>query len=230
MFAYIPARGGSKRVPGKNIRTLGGRPVLAHVLQTLQKVPGLTDVFVSTDDPAIARVAETNGARWLGPRDPELSNDKAGFIDLIHRDIPRHADAANAARDVLFVLALAALVPGKVFAAACEAFQRHRPNLLMSVVPCTKSPYWSLVPDATGHLVPLFPEWVYVNSQDLPVAYDDAGLFYVFDWYVLKSYDSHKNMPGLLPFPVDRSHAIDVDTEDDWNRLETAFRQRHCAS
>lgn len=225
MFAYVPARGGSKRVPGKNVRELGGKPVVGHVIETLKALPFITEVFISTDDAAIAEVATGYGAAWLGPRSAELSNDKAGFVDLIHHDIPRHAEKAGGDTEVLFVLALAALVPPTVYRAAHDVWLQDRPNLLMSVVPCYKSPYWALVPGEGGFLTPLFREWVYVNSQDLPPAYDDAGLFYMLDWQKMRAYDSHKVMDRLQAFVVDRSYAVDVDTEADWQQLEERYKQ-----
>lgn len=224
MFAYVPARGGSKRVPGKNIRPLGGVPVIGYVIRTLASLDFIDQVFVSTDDRAIADTAAAYGARWLGARAAELADDKAGFIDLMHHDVPRHAAAAGGDREVLFVLATAALVSPAVYTEAYAAWRRDKPNILMSVVPYLKSPYWALVPGEGGYLRPLFPKWVYVNSQDLPPAYSDAGLFYLFDWQVMRQFDSHKNLDRLQPFPVDPLLAIDVDTEHDWAMLEERYR------
>jgi pseudaminic acid cytidylyltransferase len=223
VIAYIPARGGSKRVPRKNIRPLGGVPVLGRVLQVLTRLDAISGVFVSTDDPAIAVVAEKYGGIWLGPREPALSDDKAGFIDLMHRDVPRHCDAAGGDREVLFVLATAALVPLDVYRSAQETWIRCRPDILMSVLPFAKSPYWALVPSPDGYLRPLFPKMVRVNSQDLPPAYTDAGLFYIFDVDVMQRFGSHKDVDRLQPFLVDKSYGIDVDNEDDWTALEECF-------
>ena len=224
MFAYIPARGGSKRVPGKNIKTLGDRPVIAHVIETLKTLDFLSDVFVSTDDPDIAGVAEAAGATWLGPREANLADDKAGFIDLIHHDLPRHAAAAGGSEDALFVLALAALVPASVYRAAQETWLAQRPDVLMSCIEYTKSPYWALVPREDGFLEPLHKEMVYVNSQDLPPAYTDAGLFYFFNIENMKRYDSHKVVERLQAYPVDEAYAVGVDTPADWARLESRYR------
>lgn len=223
MIAYIPARGGSKRIPQKNIRPLGGLPVLGHVLQTLVKLDTLSRIFVSTDDPEIAVVAEKCGGIWLGPRPADLSDDKTGFIDLMHLDVPRHCDAAGGDREVLFVLATAALVPLRVYKSAQETWARCRPDILMSVLPYAKSPYWALVPSAVGYLRPLFPKMVRVNSQDLPPAYTDAGLFYIFDVDVMQRFESHKDVDRLQPFVIEKSYAIDVDSEDDWAALEERF-------
>ncbi len=229
MFAYIPARAGSKRVPGKNIRALGGRPVIVHVVERLAALPFIDTVYVSTEDAGIAAIATAAGAVWLGPRAAELADDKAGFIDLMHCDLPRHAAASGGERRVLFALSTAALVPGAVYEEAHRAFLADDPDILMAVVPYDKSPYWALVPRADGCLVPLFPDHVRVNSQDLPPAYGDAGLFYMLDIDRMAHFPSHKNVDRLRPFPVPREIAVDVDTPADWAALEALFEARDTA-
>jgi N-acylneuraminate cytidylyltransferase len=200
-------------------------PVLGHVLRTLTKLDSLSGIFVSTDDPEIAAVGEIYGGKWLGPRDPDLSDDKAGFIDLMHRDVPRHCKATGGDREVLFVLATAALVPLEVYRRARKAWARSRADILMSVMPYAKSPYWALSPNADGYLRPLFPEMVRVNSQDLSPTYGDAGLFYIFDVDVMQRFSSHKDVDRLAPFVVEKSYGVDVDSEDDWAILEARFAE-----
>ena len=98
MFAYIPARGGSKRIPRKNIRPLNGKPVIARVIESLRPLEFLSAIYVSTDDPEIAEVAQASGAKYLKARAPELSNDKAGFMDLIRDDLPHFMKARRRRR------------------------------------------------------------------------------------------------------------------------------------
>ena len=225
MIAYIPARGGSKRIPRKNIRPLDGRPILAHVIEVLLATASIDTVFVSTDDDEIAQVAVSTGASWLGHREAELANDKAGFSDLIRGDLQRHTAAAND-DEVLFVLPTAALLRSQILEQAIIEWRVKRPDILMSVISYSKSPYWALIPKDDGFLQPLFPEMVRINSQDLPPAYTDAGLFYVFSVENMALYDNHKDVPRLQPFAVPSDIAIDIDTEDDWATLETLYATR----
>lgn len=224
MIGYIPARGGSKRVPRKNVRELGGRPIIEHTISRVLDVPSIEQVFVSTDDPEIARVAQAAGAEWLGPRAPELSDDKAGFIDLMHDDLPRHCEKASGDNEVLFVLATAALLRSEIIEDAAQVWRKSDVDILMSVVPYTKSPYWALVPDDRGYLKPLFPDKVRINSQDLPPAYTDAGLFYIFDQVRMQNFDSHKDVDCLLPFEIPEGYGVDIDTPEDWAVMENMFR------
>ena len=223
MFAYIPARGGSKRVPGKNVRPLGGKPVIAHVIETLRRLEFISTVHVSTDDPEIAALAESHGAVCLELRDPGLASDAPGFTDLMRYDIPRYSEANGGDRDVLFALATAALVPEAIYRDAHARFIERRPEILMACEPYKVSPYWALVPKGDGYLKPLFPEMVRINSQDLPEALTDAGLFYMFDLDEAVRHDSHKDMERLLPYLVPEDYCADVDRPEDWALLEHKF-------
>jgi CMP-N-acetylneuraminic acid synthetase len=225
MIAYIPARGGSKRIPRKNIRPVNGTPILARTIANLRKLDFVSRVYVSTDAPEVRDVAEQAGATCLELRDPELSDDKSGFIDLIHHDIGRHSDEAGGDRHVLFVLATACLVPSRIFREAYQVYQENLPDVLMSCEAFHSSPFWAMVKKADGFWKPLFPEKVFINSQDLPDSLVDAGLFYFFDLDTMRKFKSVKLVDRLLAFEIAEDYAVDVDTPADWNRLEEKFRK-----
>lgn len=222
MFAYIPARGGSRRIPLKNIRLLGGRPVIVHVIETLRSLDFITAVHVSTDDPHIAEVAEQAGGTCLGLRPADLSNDKAGFAELIHHDIARFAEH-NRDREVLFALATAALVPATVYADAFRQYTASRPDILMSCEPA--HPFWAMVQKPDGFWWPLFPDRVLTNSQDLPKSLVDAGLFYMFHLDTMQRFTSVKLADRLQPYEVSARYTVDVDTPEDWDMLEYKFHK-----
>lgn len=225
MFAYIPARGGSQRVPRKNVKPLGGLPVIAHVIAALKQVPNIDAVHVSSDDPEIAAVAEAHGAECLELRAMHLANSVAGFIDLIREDIPRYCDFRGGDTDVLFVLATAALVPSKIYADAIALFQRERPDILMSCEAYPHPLWWGFRQKPDGFWTPIFPDKVQINSQDLPPALTDSGLFYIFDQTVLSRFPSHKLVDRLLPYEVPQIYRCDIDTPADWERLEWQYER-----
>jgi pseudaminic acid cytidylyltransferase len=222
MFAYIPARGGSKRVPRKNIKPLGGTPIIVRTIGNLLNAKRIRDVYVSTDDPEIRIAAEQAGAQCLAPRAPELADDETGFAELIHRDIPRYADACGG-RDVFLVLPTAALVPADVYDAAAEIFLAERPNVLMSAMPYPVSPLWALCKKDDGHWEPILPEYCFTASKDLPTTMADAGLFYGFNVDVMQKHDSLKVVDRLQLFPVSQRYAVDVDEPEDWEALEDKY-------
>jgi pseudaminic acid cytidylyltransferase len=219
MFAYIPARGGSKRIPRKNIRPLNGKPVIARVVESLRPLDFLSAIYVSTDDPEIAAVAQASGAKYIGPRAPELSNDKAGFMDLIRDDLPHFMKAEGGDEEVLFVLPTAALVPTDIYRQAYDEWKKSEPEILMSCE--TSFPWWAMVQKPDGFWSPIFPEKVTTNSQDLPPSLIDAGLFYYFRQPVIKKFATVKSADRVMPFMVPDDYIGDIDDPQDWEALES---------
>lgn len=230
MFAYIPARGGSQRLPRKNVRDLGGKPIIVRVIETLRELPFLSRIHVSTDDAEIRRIAEDCGAECLAPRDASLADSQSGFTDLIRRDIPRYVAANGGDHEVLFVLATAALVPARVYASAYETYRSERPEILMSCEPYPEPAWWALHQKPDGFWYPLFPDKVLINSQDLPPTLTDAGLFYYFDQHVMSQYDCHKTASRLQAYVVPHQYRCDINDEEDWERLEWKYERLHRAT
>jgi len=103
ILAVIPARGGSKRVPGKNIRYLGGKPLICWTIESVKGIPEVTDILVSTDDEKIAEVARTAGTSvpWLRPR--PLATDTSKAIDVVLYEINRYEKEFHKIDGVLFL-------------------------------------------------------------------------------------------------------------------------------
>ncbi len=245
MIAYIPARGGSRRIPRKNVRLLGGKPALAHVVSTLEALTFLDATFVSTDDEGIASVAREAGARVLELRDPALADDHTPFNTLLRHDLPRHLEAAGARpeeAEILVVLPTACLVQEATYRSAREAFHGSASPVLFASVGYPASPFRALVREDPARVGggdppvhrqgeawrPLFPDMLNRRSQDLPPAQVDAGLFYMLRWKEVRAHEGHWfTVPGGVDcFPVPASIAVDVDEPEDWLALERRFALR----
>jgi len=223
MIAYIPARGGSKRIPRKNIKHINGKPIIAYTIESLIKLDFIDKVYVSTDDLEIRDVAESFGAICLELRSLNLANDSAGFIDLIKKDLNRFCDDSKS-EEVLFVLATAALVPSSIYIDAYQKYTNAKPEVLMSCEPFDVSPLWAMQQKDDGYWYPLFPEKVLMSSHDLPKILVDAGLFYFFNLPSIIDYSSLKLVDRLLPFEVPGIYRGDIDTPDDWAMMEQKFQ------
>jgi len=223
MIAYIPARGGSKRIPYKNIKLLKNKPVIGHVIEKLKTLDFISNVCVSTDDPKIQDIAKSFGAMTLSIRSKELSNDAADLTDLYHHDIPRFSEANNLDREILLVLATAALVPIEIYYDAYSVYLKDKPELLMSCMEFPVSPFWMMTQKDDGYWKLMFPEKIKFNSQDLPKTLVDAGQFWFFNLDTIQKYDDLKLVDRLQPFTVDSRFCVDVDTEEDWNMLEMKY-------
>ena len=95
MFAYIPARSGSKRIKNKNIKIINGKPIISYVIKNLRKLNFINEVYVSTDSLKIQKIAKKYGAKCNFLRSKKLSDDKSGFIHLINHDLPKYIKLQN---------------------------------------------------------------------------------------------------------------------------------------
>lgn len=230
MIAYIPARSGSKRVPGKNIRLLGGKPVIAHVVETVSALDFVTDIFVSTDGDAIQSVSETAGAKVLGKRAAVLANDHTTLVELLAQDVERHLVAAGedlASADILIILPTAALVSTEVLREAYHEYAKSNKPLLVATHVMPDSPFRALLQRENGEWAPLHPDKLMARTQDRPEARIDTGLFYFMKFAKMRNHPAHWfTIPGgIATYNVPESMAIDVDTPRDWEKLELQYQR-----
>ena len=229
MFAYIPARSGSKRILNKNIKLFNGKPIILYVIENLKKLHFIKSIYVSTDSKKIKKICEKAGAICGDLRKKSLADDKSGFMDLVKKDLPRYIKLENNDKDVLFVLATAALVNKKNFNLAYKQYKKFNSEILMSCREFDQTPYWALKINKSGNLRPLFPKECFVNSQYLESIYYDSGLFYFFNFNKVKKYNDLKNAKRIKPFYVNDDSGIDINTLEDWKKLEDIFVKKNNA-
>lgn len=218
--AIIPARGGSKRIPGKNIKTFDGKPIIAYSIQAARD-SGLFDrIIVSTDDAEIARVAEAYGAEAPFVRPEALSDDHTGTFAVVSHALDWLAARGESYAFVCTIYATAPFLQARYLA---EGFDKLKNSDALHAFSCTSMPFpiqrtFKLTPD--GRCEMFWPENYRTRSQDLEEAYQDAGQFY---WSrVGKESDimfSHDSIPVVLP----RYLVQDIDTLEDWERAEKLF-------
>jgi pseudaminic acid cytidylyltransferase len=223
-LCIIPARGGSKRIPRKNIRPFLGEPIIAHPIRAALASGCFSEVMVSTDDAEIAAVARVAGAAVPFMRSVENASDQAGTIPVLLEVLERYASAGQE-----FDLGCC-LYPTAVFATSA-LLQRGRDLLLAdaatdSVIPVVRYGYpiqRSLRMD-DGRLAMRWPEHLQARSQDLEPAYHDAGQFY---WFRISSLrrDGRLLTGATRGLELPDSEVQDVDNEVDWQLAEIK-RQR----
>lgn len=224
MFAYIPARIGSKRIPRKNIRPLNGKPVINHVIENLSSLTELKGIAVSTDSLDIANTVKGyKKVETLELRDEQFSDDNATFMDLVKYDLPRFCKHFNCSQ-VLFVLPTAALISTQYFNQAIYSFLDSSSGLTMSVKEIDNRALLALK-QTSDAIEPLFPENYKLPTKDLPKLYDDAGGFYCFDIEKVKDLTMFIELSPIKPIVLPTEVAIDVDNEEDWLKLEKNYFQ-----
>lgn len=227
--AVIPARGGSKRIPHKNIRPFLGVPLLARTIAMLRETALFSRIVVSTDDSAIMAVARDAGAEVPFVRQAALADDVAATVPVIRDAVQRLAAAGDAAD--IFV----AVYPAAVFTRADDI--RRAIAMLRDQTAADAEPTDYVVPVTTfafpiqralrwredGRAEMFHPEHLLTRSQDLPAAVHDAGQFYVGTrdaWLAERALFTLRTR--LLPLP--RHRVQDIDTEEDWVRAELLYR------
>lgn len=215
--AIIPARGGSKRIPRKNIREFRGQPMIAYAICAAKKSGLFDHIVVSTDDDEIATIAESFGAEVPFRRDSELANDHAGTLAVI-QDAIRQIGLTDAC-----VTAIYPTVPTLKAEDLNSAYEFWNQNSQVGfLVPACRYAYpvfRSFVHEAPNGLKMLFPNCYHERSQDLPIVYHDAAMFYIAkSTHWLASERIYQNDSLIYEMPM--NSVCDIDTPDDWNRAE----------
>lgn len=216
ILAIIPARGGSKGVPRKNIRVVAGKPLMAWTIEEALKSKYIDRIIVSTDDDEIAATAKEWGAEVPFMRPAALSTDNApGIEPVIH--------AINMLPQYEYVIVLQPTSPLRTvddIDGSIELCFAKRAKCCVSVVEPDKSPYWMLTLGKNGKVLPLFPNQTFVSRrQDLPAVYALNGAIYIAkSEYILRSKTFIDVDMALYIMTKDVS--VDIDTEYDLLTVE----------
>jgi pseudaminic acid cytidylyltransferase len=218
-IAVIPARGGSKRIPRKNIKPFNGKPMIAWSIEAA-KSSGLFDhIIVSTDDAEIAEVSKLWGAEVPFMRPKELSNDYAGTTEVIAHATQWVLDEGFDLESVCCIYATAPFLQLEDIKRGCEALDSGDWDYAFTVTDFAAPIFRSFKQTEQGGLEMFFPEHFAARSQDLPLAFHDAGQFYwgrPEAWIQCKSIFDNRSKPILIP----RWRVQDIDTPEDWYRSE----------
>lgn len=221
-IAIIPARGGSKRIPGKNLKIFAGKPMLAHSIEAALASRCFEKVVVSTDDPLIADAARRWGAETPFRRPPELADDYTPTRAVINHAIGEVANIYTLPEFVCCIYATAPFLQHEDLIASLAALKAHQADFVFSVTTFPSAIQRALRILESGVVVPFFPESMGARSQDLDEAYHDAAQFY---WGRPSAFLSNTPMfaGGSLPFVLPRYRVHDIDTLEDWQRAELMF-------
>jgi pseudaminic acid cytidylyltransferase len=210
-LALIPARGGSKRLPRKNILPFAGKPMLSWTVEAA-RVSGVFDsILVSTEDDEIAEVASVAGAGVLR-RDNALASDAATLIQVVHDTMARVTPKPD---EFCLLLANCPLRAAADIIAARSAFQARRPPALLSVTSYAWTPPFRAQSSVDGRLVPYFDGWVEKKSQEYPQVVCPSGAIY---WSTPEAIAGAGDLyiAGIEGFMLAWHRAIDIDTFEDY--------------
>jgi pseudaminic acid cytidylyltransferase len=218
-LAVIPARGGSKRIPHKNIKSFCGKPMIAWSIDAARRSGLFDHIIVSTDDAEIAAVANKYGAETPFTRPANLSNDYAGTTEVIAHATRWALDQGWPVSAVCCILATAPFIQDSDIKKGLKLLDSGDCAYAITVTNFASPVFRSFKEHPDGGVEMIFPEHFLSRSQDLPEALHDAGQF---TWGRPSAWIAEK--PGLDRFSVllkiPRWRVQDIDDEDDWKRAE----------
>jgi len=228
MIAIIPARGGSKGLPGKNIKPLHGVPLICHSIQAALKAKSISRVIVSTDDDEIANIARECGAEVPFMRPLELAADKSMVMDAYFYTIDRLANESNEVIESF--VALLPTVPlrlPKDIDNTVSVFVSNRADSVISVTEAVVPVQWYRKISNNGVLSDYLPEFnAVINRQELEQMYIPNGAVYVFRTERLREtrqYYMNKTYPYIMP----RGRSADIDEQLDFEWAEFLMQKEN---
>lgn len=221
-IAIITARGGSKRIPRKNIREFCGKPILAYSIEAAVKSGIFDTVMVSTDDEEIAEVAKQYGAEVPFYRSAETANDFATTNDVLLEVLAEYERRGEKFDMGVCIYPTAPFVTAEKLRSAVEQLEQSDADTLIPVVAFSYPPQRAMIVK-DGKLVFEYPEYLDSRSQDLVPHYHDVGQFYVFRTEAFRR--NQKLMVGnILPLIVSELEVQDIDNLTDWEIAEIKYR------
>lgn len=219
-IAIIPARGGSKRIPQKNIKIFCGKPIIAYSIEAALTSGCFDRVIVSTDSQEIADIALKYGAEVPFLRPAHIAGDFTTTIEVI-----QHAIMALSLEDptlICCIYATAPFVTSKSLAVGREMLVAENLDYCFSATEFSFPIQRAFRLNDTGRVEMFQPENYKVRSQDLEPAYHDAGQFY---WGTCQAFSSGKVIfsNNVKPVVLNASQVQDIDTLDDWNKAEFLY-------
>jgi N-acylneuraminate cytidylyltransferase/CMP-N,N'-diacetyllegionaminic acid synthase len=209
-------------LPGKNVKVLGGRPLIAWTLQAALDSGVILKAIVSTDDPGIAEIAQSYGGEVPGLRPAHLATDSANSVDVVLHVLTEFENHHGAVDGVMLLQPTSPFRTAESIRQAVTLFQQDTSRPVVSVSPASAHPAWCFRFDH-GSMVP-FLGWgpLTKRSQDLEPAFTLSGSIYLISPQLLREQQRFL-CPGTVPLVIsDRIESLDIDTQDDWDAAVNA--------
>ena len=220
IIAVITARGGSKRIPRKNIKEFMGKPMLAYAIEATINSKVFDEVMVSTDDVEIAEIAKQFGAKVPFMRSEKTSNDFATTADVLDEVISEYKKRGKTFDELCCIYPCVPFLTADVINNAYEKFKTSDADRLIPVVKYSFPIQRAFKLNEQGMLEYREPENAPKRSQDLEPMYHDVGMFY---FYKTEKMNSDK----IAMLEMDETMVQDIDNESDWRMAETKYRIMH---
>lgn len=223
IVAIIPARGGSQRIPRKNIKVFCGKPIIGYSIEAAINSGCFDKVIVSTDDDEISEIAESFGAEVPFVRPTKLSDNFAGTIPVIKHAIEWLDEHTESPLEVCCLYATAPFVQSDTIKKAYFQWNESQADYCFSVTSFPFPIQRAIKVSQDSRIEMFYPEYLEFRSQDLEESYHDAGQFY---WGKAEAFKQQKPIfsEDATPFILPRHLVQDIDTNEDWIRAEIMYK------
>jgi len=227
ILAVVPARGGSRRLAGKNLRVLAGKPLVAWSIEVAQGMEAVCDILVSTDASAIADVARTAGALvpWLRPQ--SLATDEAASVDVCLHAMDWYENTCGPIDGLLLLQPTSPLRRRATVLRGIEMFRTRGRRPVIGVSPARSHPWWCFRVEGETMRPFIADSGLQSRSQDLPPAYAINGAFYLVAPDHLREHRAFFST-DMVPLIMEATgEDIDIDTDWDWRLAEATLAEQN---
>lgn len=221
VLGLITARGGSKRLPRKNLLPVGGKPLMAWTIEAARSSRCIDRLVLSTDDEAIASTAQTFGCEVPFRRPPALSTDEASSIDVVVHALQQLPGFTH----FILLQPTSPLRSTDDIDAAFNCMIARGATSCVSVKPCTESPFWMYTVRDDGTMAPVASEYRQSRKQDLPEAFLLNGAIFISEVQAfLKTLQFVRD--DTVPFVIPIERSLDIDNHEDMCQFETLLQSK----
>lgn len=219
VLVVIPARGGSKGLPGKNIKELAGKPLIHYSIEVARKLFPDQCICVSTDDEQIKKVAEQTGLAVPFMRPPELATDTSSTQEVILHALKFYEDKSRQKFDSIVLLQPTSPFREVIHVEQAMALCSDMIDMVASVKETKANPYYTLFEKTSQDLIKKSKEIHFQRRQDCPTVYELNGSIYVINPRSLHT-KRIAEFDKVKPFVMEARYSVDIDTELDWKMAE----------
>lgn len=227
-LAVIPARAGSKRLPGKNHRIINGKPLIAWTIESAIAADVDLDIVVTTDDANVRNVVQQyNENVALIDRPSVLASDSASSMDVLFHAIAESRLSNKSYQGVILLQPTSPLRTKEDIEGAFRLFEEKNATAVVSVTECEHSPLWSnTLNDNKSMSAFIRDDVIGARSQDLPSYFRLNGAIYIASMLTIDTEKTFFNIPDSYAYVMDRSHSVDIDKKLDFEFAEFLFSKR----
>lgn len=222
-LAIITARGGSKRIPRKNIKDFCGKPILCYSIEAAKHAGIFDEIMVSTEDEEIAEIAKRAGAKVPFLRSAEAANDYASTDEVILEVLRAYEEQGEKFDCFCCIYPTAPFVTGERLREAMEMLEQA--DSVLPVTAFSYPPQRGMVINERGRVERQFPEYATARSQDLQKIYHDCGQFYACRTVPFLQ-EGTTDVADMVPLVLSEMEVQDIDTPEDWEIAEMKYRRR----